>query len=250
MRALLLLAAVAVAAAHAAGSEPLGFRNSVVREGNGTLHKQPYLFTASICTDTVNCLGGCKEKQGTANDCPWGNCVWQCNNTAVKPCFDLRAYPIGSNCTGAPLFNRANFCDECKGNESSEESLIQHRRCNYAPGTNDITSVDFLSCAAQAPADGTCEGCDEANPAVTFPLNKCVEYSGYGDGAPLLWRLENVEKACRAMVHKCWFPDNGGCRPSDKVNYQDRIVLDRCNNGWKFTCPRYDNSEIMGDWHP
>ena len=187
---------------------------------------------ANICSDRVKCGSGCITKSLPDNECfpldhngtTVGNGdTWMCNNITRGPCFLLRKYPAGSGCAGAPISSRANFCDECKGEDPVQYQHMQHRRCNFS-ADGSVSSVSYYNCAGE---NGTisCVNCDD-EPQGVYPAWQCVTNSGFD------WRLEWSLADCPLMLH---------------VNYRDvhckdfwwgdRIVLGQCNDGWQFECP-------------
>jgi hypothetical protein len=198
-------------------------------------------FKIACCPhDLVNCKKRC-HSVGAASD----TCVvlpkkknpgitWDCALSYVGSCFELIAYPAGSKCAGGrnstAVGSRANFCDECKGAGANNHQLLPQKRvCRTVPGTSTIYQVDYLDCQAinQTASKAVCEQCAPA-PAVSFPLGQCVEYQGND------WRLEVVSDACELMPHK-HFPNDNCTGPAV---WQDHIVLDRCNEGYQFSCPK------------
>jgi hypothetical protein len=201
-------------------------------------------FKLAVCgADPASCKTGCHTVGAAADSCVvlhtkkyhgQTGITWDCTLRYVGSCFELIAYPAGSKCAGGrnstAVGSRANFCDECKGaGPNNHEKGPQKRVCRTVPGTSSIYQVDYLDCQAinQTASKAVCEQCAPA-PAVSFPLGQCVEYQGND------WRLEAVSDACELMPHQ-HFP-NPNC--TGAPSWQDHIVLDRCNNGYQFSCPK------------
>jgi hypothetical protein len=192
--------------------------------------------------DRANCKTGCKTIHAIASTCValrhYGfrqSETWECQQQMTGGCFELIAYPNGSFCRGSrnttAVASRANYCDECKGRgpDSNPAQTLQKRVCRTIPGTNTIYQVDYVDCKTvnNTAAKAVCGGCS-ATAATSFPLGQCVNnYQGFD------WRLEFVSERCKLMPHRDY--SNRNC--SGLPDMQDNIVLDQCNNGWKFSCP-------------
>lgn len=188
------------------------------------------------CTDKVNCSSGCRRMTVPSDTCYqlhkdgliYGD-TWDCGQVTQGPCFELRGYTPGTFCGGAPVSNRVNFCDECKGADPHDYVNMQKRTCWWGGSSGrELSRVSYSACASENATLG-CTQCN-ATPAAVYPWNECVA-SGY-EG--LDWRLEAAHENCPLMKHV-----NFRDRKCTDMWWGDRIVLDRCNNGWKFSCPPY-----------
>lgn len=181
---------------------------------------------ATFYSDAVSCnassyqggqtvvSGKCNHMEHSQSGWPW--IKWSCN-AHVTTCIYSTSY-TDSSCT-APAASHFNYCNECKAN------IL--RTCN---GVGLNMSVTFWNCT-----DDTCGSCA---PLVTIPVTgesdatcSANPLPGMVTGASIV-----VHRAmqCVALNHSWWTGEN--CGEGAGQFGSDLIVLNQCNNGWKFEC--------------
>lgn len=177
--------------------------------------------------DAVACSGGsgggqtvvsghCYHMSNSLSGWPWIR--WTCDNH-IAQCIYSTTYN-DSNCT-VPAASHYNYCGECKAR------IL--RTCN---GEGLQMSVTYQNCT-----DDECTSC---TPLATLPVD--VEDTPdmcYGNPIPELQLGKSVRvhrvRECVTLNHSWWTDDNCGAAGTGKKG-GDLIVLNECNNGWKFEC--------------